>query len=295
VTGSTYRNNECLTCHWENRPSAGTPTHPNSVFEWSTPNSPAAKLTEGSVDASDTICLACHGGVASASLNGIAPTDIRQGGEATWPGGSGHGATAVLSIDPTVGPPAYHCADCHKSTAVLQTGGQARDQRAPTVHASINRKLVRNDNASAHEYPHPGDTDTRYDTVSERSGQMDSFCATTCQRNSKNGIPKDDNVVDHTWDKLALQSRSGSLSHPTDFLLTVGTYYKNPVNLPYSDYISGAKPGTGNVAVCVTCHNPHGGGSIVDEFNVPVTGGAKNMLRLSPADNVSSLCKECHK
>jgi hypothetical protein len=48
--------------------------------------------------------------------------------------------------------------------------------------------------------------------------------------------------------------------------------------------------------VCVTCHNPHGGGDIRDSVNVPVTPiGLKNMLRLSPADNVSTLCKECHR
>ena len=72
-------------------------------------------------------------------------------------------------------------------------------------------------------------------------------------------------------------------------------FYKNAANLPYSEWFAGGYPGTGN-AVCVTCHNPHGGGDIRDSVNSPVTPiGAKNMLRLSPADNVSTLCKECHK
>ncbi len=295
VTGTTYRQNECLVCHWENRTSS-TPTHPNGIFEWATPNAPGTQLAayqSGSIDNNDTVCLQCHGGVAAASLNGVTPINILPAGEATWATGSGHGQeTLKLSLDNLAGPPAYHCADCHKST-VAQSGGQARDNWPPGVHASWNRKLVRNDNATGREYPHPADA--AYATADLRSAQMDTFCSTKCHRVA--GAPaKDDNVVDHTWNKIGGEVKSGFLSHPTNInmSLSVGPLYKNAANLPYSEYFGGALPGTGN-AVCITCHNPHGGGNIVDSNDVPVTPiGMKNMLRLSPGDNASTLCNECH-
>jgi predicted CxxxxCH...CXXCH cytochrome family protein len=299
VTGTAYRNNECLKCHWENR-TTGTPTHPNSIFEWATPNAPATQLAaypSGSVDNNSTLCLQCHAtGGASANLGagaGTTPTVVIPSGE-TWAAGSGHGNnTTKLSLDALAGPPAYQCADCHKST-VAQSGGQTRDNRSPGVHASMNRKLVRNDNATGREYPHP--SDNAYATVDSRSGQMDLFCSTKCHRNLTNGQAKDDNVADHTWNRIGGEVKSGSQTHATNINMSLAdpVYYKNAVALPYSEWFSGGYPGTGN-AVCVTCHNPHGGGDIRDSVNVPVTPiGAKNMLRLSPADNVSTLCKECH-
>jgi len=298
VTGTAYRNNECLKCHWENR-TTGTPTHPNSIFEWATPNAPATQLAaypSGSVDNNSVLCLQCHAtGGASANLGagaGTTPTIVIPSGE-TWAGGSGHGQTTLrLALDTLAGPPAYHCADCHKST-VAQTGGQTRDNRPSGVHASMNRKLVRNDNATGREYPHP--SDAAYATVNARSTQMDIFCATKCHRVA-GGATKDDNVVDHTWNEIGGEVKAGSQTHATniDMSLADVNFYKNAVVLPYSEWFGGGLPGTGN-AVCVTCHNPHGGGDIRDSVNVPVTPiGAKNMLRLSPADNVSTLCKECH-
>jgi len=157
----------------------------------------------------------------------------------------------------------------------------------------MNRKLVRNDNATGREYPHP--SDAAYPTVNSRSAQMDSFCSTKCHRVA--GAPsKDDNVADHTWNEIGGEAKSGSQTHATniDMSLADVNFYKNAANLPYSEWFAGGYPGTGN-AVCVTCHNPHGGGDIRDSVNSPVTPiGAKNMLRLSPGDNVSTLCKECH-
>jgi predicted CxxxxCH...CXXCH cytochrome family protein len=303
VTGSTYRQNECLKCHWENRPSNGTPTHPNNIFEWATPGTPATQLAVfpwGTVDNNNTLCLQCHGvGGSSASLGNPAqtPTNIfaATAGETVWTSGSGHGqGTLKLAKDNLAGPPAYYCAECHKSSAI-RTSGQTRDVLDPGVHASINRKLVRNDNTSDREYPHPNDN--TYATIDQRSGKMDGFCSTKCHRVA-GGATKDDNVVDHTWNLIGGQTRSGSLTHPTNFLVTTGTYYQQATLLPYSDWLDNATapmPAAGN-AVCVTCHNPHGGGNIRDSGGAAVTPiGMKNMLRLSPADNVSTLCKQCHR
>jgi len=295
ATGTTYRNNECLKCHWENRTS-GTPAHPNGVFEWATPNAPATQLAafpSGSVDNNDAMCLTCHGGGASASLGNPAetPTNVLPAGE-TWTGGSGHGSTVALSGDVTVGPPAYRCADCHKSTAA-QAGGQARDNRPPGVHASMNRKLVRNDTPTSgvvREYPHPADT--AYATVDSRSTQMDSWCATKCHRVS--GPPaKDDNVVDHTWNRIGGEVKSASQTHPSNMAPTPTVKFRAPDNLPYSEWFSGPTPGTGN-EVCVTCHNPHGGGNVLSGAGAPLTGGNKQMMRRSFSDNASTICKECH-
>lgn len=295
VSGTNRVQNECQKCHWENRAESSANTHPNSVFEWATPNAPWTQLgvyPSGSAQTSNTVCLQCHGGGAAAPLNGVAPANVIPSGE-TWPAGSGHGqATTKLATDNLSGPPNYFCADCHYSTAA-QSGGQARDNFPPGFHASMNQHLVRNDNILVHEYPHASDNDVRYDTTNEQSAQMDNFCATACHRNGTNGIPKDDNVVDHTWDLLGGFGRTGTLSHPTNFANPGGARYKAATNLPYSEYVSGALPGTGN-AVCVTCHNPHGGGNIVDSGGSAVPLKNKNMLRLSPADNVSSLCKQCH-
>ena len=92
VTGTAYRNNECLKCHWENRPSNGTPTHPNSIFEWATPGTPATQLAaypSGSVDNNSTLCLQCHGvGGSSASLGNPAQT-------ATMPSATARQRTAL--------------------------------------------------------------------------------------------------------------------------------------------------------------------------------------------------------
>jgi hypothetical protein len=306
VAGTNRYANECLKCHWENRTS-GTPAHPNGVFEWANPATPAsqsATYASGPVDntAGDAMCTQCHGTGGGTALNGVAAPIIIPVGEAGWATAtsSGHGATAKLSSYSNAGPPDYRCAACHKSTA-KQAGGQARDTNPPPgFHASMNDKLIANDNILAHEYPSPLDTDTRYDTLNERSAVMDVFCASKCHRVA-GGQAKDDNVIDHTWDLLGGQTRSGAQSHPSNFLVTPGAYYKNSTLLPYSNYTSGALPGAGNV-VCVTCHNPHGGGvvgtigaTIRNSVGTALTGGAKNMLRLSPADNVSSLCKECHK
>jgi hypothetical protein len=311
VSGTTRYANECLKCHWENRVTGGTPSHPNGIFEWATPGTPAtqsAAYATGPVDTTvgDAMCLQCHGTGGTTQLNAVNPPVIVPQGEAGWntATSSGHGATAKLSSYSNAGPADYRCAACHKSTA-QQAGGTDRDNKAPGFHASMNDKLVINDNIAVHEYPSALDTDTRYDTLNERSMQMDSFCATKCHRNLTNGQAKDDNVIDHTWDNIAGQTRSGAQSHPSDFLVVPGTYYKNATLLPYSNYTSGALPGAGNV-VCVTCHNPHGGGivgtqtgtigaTIKNSGGTNLTGGAKSMLRLSPADNVSTLCKECHK
>jgi predicted CxxxxCH...CXXCH cytochrome family protein len=292
ASGTAYRNNECLVCHWENRTS-GTPAHPNGTFEWATPSAPGTQLAaypSGSAQTNDTLCLQCHGGGASASLNGVAPINILPAGE-TWTGGSGHGQTSIkLAKDNLAGPPAYHCADCHYSRGA-QSGGQVRDNYPAGFHASMNRKLVRNDNVSSREYPHP--SDPAFPTIDARSGRMNNWCSTRCH-GVTGAVLNDDNVVDHTWDKIGAESRSPSHTHPSNFLVTPGALYRNATNLPYSEYFSGALPGSGN-GVCVTCHNPHGGGDIRDSGGVPVTPiGSKNMLRMSPADNVSSLCKQCH-
>ena len=198
-----------------------------------------------------------------------------------------------LATDNLSGPPAYACRDCHYSNAA-QAGGSQRDNYPPGFHASMNRHLVRNDNLAAREYPDA--TDNVYTTANQRSTRMDNWCATQCHRRA-GGDTKDDNVIDHTWDVIGLGETRASqpgATHPSNILLAAGARYKNPTNLPYSEYVSGPMPGSGNT-VCVTCHNPHGGGDIRDSGNNPVTPiGKKNMLRLSPADNVSTLCKACH-
>jgi len=294
VANTDHRNNECLTCHRENRPGLAPPTpiHPNGTFEWAVPRTPGTQYGAAG-PAADGFCLQCHGsGTDNAALNGVTPINVIPAGETSWAAGSGHGqATLRLSTGVLSGPPAYNCRDCHYSTAA-QTGGSARDNYPPGFHGSVNRHLVRNDNTTSHEYPDPADAGY---TVDQRSTRMDGWCASYCHRNATNGAPKDDNVVDHTWDLVLSQSRSGSLTHPSNFPVTPGARYKHPTNLlPYSDYVSGAMPGSGN-AVCITCHNPHGGGDIRDDNNALVTPiGRKNMLRLSPSDNVSTLCKACH-
>jgi len=264
--------------------------HPNGSFEWAIPRTSGSQYGTAQ-PASDGFCLQCHGGSGdNAALGGVTPINVIPAGE-TWAGGSGHGQTTLkLALDNASGPPADACRDCHYSTAA-QTGGSARDNYPPGFHASMNRHLVRNDNTTSREYPDPADAYT----VDQRSARMDGWCATYCHGNTANGAAKDDNVVSHTWDVILSQSRSGSLTHPSDFLLTPGARYKHPANLlPYSDHVSGAMPGSGN-AVCITCHNPHGGGDIRDAGDLPVTPiGKKNMLRLSPSDNVSTLCKACH-
>ncbi len=292
AAGTTRKTNECLKCHWENRTS-GTPTHPSSTFEWAIPRTPGTQFGAAG-PATDAFCLQCHGGSAdNATLNGVTPVNVIPAGE-TWTGGSGHGQTTIkLAKDNLAGPPAYNCRDCHYSFGA-QSGGQSRDNYPPGFHASMNRKLVRNDNVSSREYPHPADA--AFPTVDARSGQMDAWCSTKCHGNLTNGQTNDDNVINHTWNKIGGETRATypTHTHPSNFLVTPGALYRDATNLPYSDYFGGALPGVGN-GVCVTCHNPHGGGDIRDAGNLPVSPiGLKNMLRLSPADNVSTLCKQCH-
>jgi hypothetical protein len=205
-----------------------------------------------------------------------------------WSGGgaSGHGAAASLSSG-VAGPPAYHCGDCHYSTAVRTSGSDSRDQVAGGFHGSVNRKQVRNDNAAIQEYPHPASADTRYDSADERSTQMDAWCATQCHRNTANGASKDDNVALHTWSLKAGGVRSGSLSHPTNMApVPDAARFRNPTGLPLSEFMGGgaALPGTGN-EVCGTCHNVHSGTN---------TQTDKQMLRMEWTDNNSTLCKQCH-
>ncbi len=297
VTGTTYRQNECLKCHFEFRTS-GTAYHPNGVFEWplpGNPGNPLAAYPSGSAQANDTLCLQCHAtGGSSGTLGGIVPTIVVPTGE-TWTAGSGHGATpTALSNDVTVGPPAYHCGDCHYSSVAAATSPNARDRNAPTFHASLNRKMVGNTDNTIHEYPHPTDSDARYDTPDERSGQMDGFCGTKCHGNAANGIPRDDNVVGHTWNRLGGGAQAGSQTHPSNMLPVPSVLrFRAPDNLPLSEYLSGALPGSGN-EVCVTCHNPHGGASGLVGGAGPLTGGNKQMMRRSFSDNGSTVCKECH-
>jgi predicted CxxxxCH...CXXCH cytochrome family protein len=297
VAGTNRQANECLKCHMENRTS-GTPTHPNGIFEWATPTAPATPLagfTSGTIDANDTLCLACHGlagGATGTALNAVAAPNILPTTTESWTGGSGHGATASLSTG-FAGPPAYHCADCHKSTA-FQPGGTARDQVPGGVHGSINRKLVRHDNVTAggQEYPHP--SDTYYNSVSLRSGRMDGYCASKCHGNLGNGQAKDDNVADHTWDLLGGGVRTAIQSHPSNMTPVPAGPFRAPDNLPLSENLSGAPPAGAGNEVCVTCHNPHGGGNLVNKLGTALTGGAKQMLRRSFSDNSSTICKECH-
>jgi predicted CxxxxCH...CXXCH cytochrome family protein len=300
VSGTNRYSNECLKCHWENRSGAGA--HPSGTFEWAVPNGATLPSSQfgSSGPASDAFCLQCHTGAGGATfaLNGVNPPLVIPAGE-TWSAttASGHGTTTTkLSAYSNAGPAALSCRACHYSTGA-QSGGTARDNKQPGFHASVNHKLVTNLNYAVREYPDPADNTAGFSgagNINLRSGLMDSYCATACHRNTTNGTTSDDNVIDHTWDLLGGQTRSGAQSHPSNFLVTPGAYYKNATQLYYSNYTSGGFPGSGNV-VCVTCHDPHGGGAIKNAAGTSLTGGAKNMLRLSPADNVSTLCKECHK
>jgi predicted CxxxxCH...CXXCH cytochrome family protein len=296
---SSYRSNECLKCHYEKR--AGLPMpgyyHPNGIYEWATPASPGVQFG-ATGPASDQFCLQCHSGSASGStLNGVTPTNVIPLGE-SWagpvPSASGHGATTRLSTDNAVGPPSYSCRACHYSSVPGMTPA-LRDNNAPTFHASINRKMVGNENAAIHEYPHPLDNDARYNTVAERSAQMDWFCAVKCHGNLGNADTKDDGVVKHTWDKLLGQSQAGSQTHPSDMVPVPNALkFRSPDNLPLSDSLVAAPPaGTGN-EVCVTCHNPHGGGPLLNGSGASLTGGEKQMMRRNFSDNASTICKECH-
>jgi predicted CxxxxCH...CXXCH cytochrome family protein len=279
---STFKSNECLKCHFEKRAGSAI-YHPNGQYEWAVPSNPA--VIQGSArPADDTFCLQCHGNVSPANLGSKAPKNVLPTGE-TWTAGSGHGSTVRLSADNAVGPAAYTCRACHFSS-VPNMSPALRDNNAPTFHASVNRKMVGNENAAIHEYPHPADVDTRYDTVNERSRQLDWFCAVKCH------VPS--NVVTHTWDNLAGQSQVGYQTHPSDMVAVPSAKFRAPDNLPLSENITGAPPaGSGN-ETCVTCHNPHGGGSIVTGVATPLTGGNKQMMRRSFSDNGSTICKECH-
>jgi hypothetical protein len=124
---------------------------------------------------------------------------------------------------------------------------------------------------------------------------MDGYCASKCHGNLGNGQAKDDNVVDHTWDLLGGGVRAAGLSHPSNMTPVPTAQFRAPDNLPLSENLSGAPPAGAGNEVCVTCHNPHGGGNLVNESASPLTGGAKQMLRRSFSDNASTICKECHK
>jgi len=287
---SAYKSNECLKCHFEKR-SAGTPYHPNGQFEWAIPRLPGSQFGVAG-PATDAFCLQCHGGSAdNATVGGVVPVIILPAGE-TWVGGSGHGSTARLSGDVTVGPPAYSCRDCHYSPVAMTTSPNVRDNRPPTFHASLNRKMVGNTDNTIHEYPHPLDTDPRYNTVDGRSGQMDWFCGTRCHGNATNADPRDDNVVTHTWPGGGTQS--GSQTHPSNMAPTPSARFRVPDNLPLSENLTGAPPAGAGNEVCVTCHNPHGGAAVVNGAGAPLTGGNRQMMRRSWSDNVSTSCKECH-
>jgi len=287
---SAYRSNECLKCHFEKR-SSGTPYHPNGLFEWAIPRTPNAQFGAAG-PATDAFCLQCHGGSAdNATLGSVVPFNVLPAGE-SWVGGSGHGSTARLSGDVSVGPPAYSCRDCHYSSTAMTTSPNLRDNRPPTFHASLNRKMVGNTDNSIHEYPHPLDTDPRYNTVDGRSGQMDWFCGTRCHGNAANADPRDDNVVTHTWPGGGTQS--GSLTHPSDMAPTPSARFRAPDNLPLSENLTGAPPAGAGNEVCVTCHNPHGGAAVVNGAGAPLTGGNRQMMRRSWSDNASTSCKECH-
>ena len=90
-------------------------------------------------------------------------------------------------------------------------------------------------------------------------------------------------MIDHFWSPLQSQGRSGSETHPSNMAVGSGRF-RAPDNLPLSDWLTGALPGTGN-EVCTTCHDPHGGNNAQAD---------RQMLRLDWKDNGSSLCKECH-
>ncbi len=286
---STYQSNECLKCH--NEFAWGTATyHPNGIMEWAEPSTPSNIYGSGA--ATDGFCLQCHGGPGEtpASLDGRTPDNVIPSGE-TWATGSGHGSTTRLSSNSSVGPPSYQCRDCHYSSASSGTSPNARDNNAPTFHASINRKLVGSDNVLTPEYPHPADT--VYDNVNARSGRMDWFCGTKCHGNAGNGIPRDDNVATHTWNVIGGPPRTPAQTHPSNMEPLPSTRFRYPTTLPLSEYLSGGLPGSGN-EICVSCHNPHGGGALLDGSGGSLTGGAKQMMRKSFSDNDSTICKECH-
>jgi hypothetical protein len=286
------RSNECLKCHYERRAGVAV-YHPNGLFEWAIPATPQTPFGSAG-PATDAFCLQCHSSAYSSSgstLNSRIPDNVIPSGE-TWTTGSGHGSASRLSTDNSVGPPAYSCRDCHHSSAPAGTSPNARDNNAPTFHGSVNRKLVGNDNASNPEYPHPADT--VYATVDSRSGRMDAFCAVLCHGNTTNGQTKDDGVVRHTWDRLGGGAQAGSQTHPSNMAPVPSGRFRSPDNLPLSENLTGAPPaGSGN-EVCVTCHNPHGGASVVSGLGVPLTGGNRQMMRRSFSDNASTVCKECH-
>ncbi len=287
---STYKSNECLTCHFEFRSGSGI-YHPNGTYEWATPATPTVQFGAAGL-ATDAFCLTCHGLAGNGpALGGVPALTVIPALE-TWTAGSGHGSTTRLSIDNAVGPPSYTCRACHYSSVSGGSPG-VRDNNAPTFHASLNRKMVGNENAAIHEYPNPTDNDVRYNTIDKRSGQMNSFCAGKCHGNLSNPDTRDDGVVRHTWDKLGGQVQALSQTHPSNNVPVPGVKFRSPDNLPLSEYITGALPGTGN-ETCATCHNPHGGGALVNGSGSSITGGAKQMLRRSFSDNASTVCKECH-
>jgi predicted CXXCH cytochrome family protein len=113
---------------------------------------------------------------------------------------------------------------------------------------------------------------------------MNGFCATRCHGNTGNGDAKDDSVVDHSWAPLQSQTKTGTETHPSNMAPTPSARFKNPANLPLSDWLTGAYPGSGN-EVCATCHDPHGGNNAETD---------KQMIRMEWNDNTSTLCKECH-
>lgn len=285
--GSGLRSNECLRCHHE---TLDNTYHPDGVYQWSVP-SQAPNSTYGSPGLSvDGFCLQCHstivGFTAPGTLGGKTPADMVPPLERwTDNNASGHGSATRLSSDTAVGPPQYFCRTCHYSSVAMSTSPNGRDNRAPTFHASVNRKMVGNENAAVHEYPHPNDN--VYTDNNVRSGMMDGFCAVKCHQPS--------NVVRHTWDRLGGGSQADNQTHPSNVPIVAGARYRVPDNLPLSENFTAAPPaGAGNV-VCVTCHNPHGGTTGMKDLNgIVLTGGAKQMMRRPFSDNGSTICKECH-
>jgi predicted CxxxxCH...CXXCH cytochrome family protein len=283
VAGSAAQTNECNKCHYENR--TGAPTHPNTTFEWAVPNSPAAQFgsatPQGAVP--DGFCLLCHdqNSTSSANLGGVAPLKVVPAGK-TWAGGWGHGSTADLKTpNHSTSGPQVACRECHYSAGTLSSA-DSRNNGKPGFHASVNRKLVGNDNVLAREYPHPADTG--YDN-NARSGAMDTYCLNCHQAAS---------VTSHTWNDIGGGARTSTETHGSN-LLTVpdAARFKVPDNIPLSEYLNYATtPPTsatnvGNV-VCVTCHNPH----------VPTAGidnADAQMARDPWKDTGNTLCRRCHK